>query len=187
MKKILISIVTLIFAMSNYFGFTQVADSSESNFTFYSAQMDAYYDSLHASLPDSVNIIGYKTYERQKEFWSSRIHELDELNSNKTKYVEQISYYIQNPASLPPKNSTNEWEFLGPVGVNSHNQGIIVSLYINPSNTDIIYAGSNSSGLFKTIDGGNTWQNITDIIGMPGLGVVRLQSNFHHLGFTHIV
>ncbi|MBW6460070.1 MAG: hypothetical protein K0B08_05805 [Bacteroidales bacterium] len=52
--------------------------------------------------------------------------------------------------------------------------GIIVSLYVNPSNIDHVYAGTNASGLFRTLDGGQNWENITDNCLQHGLGVLDL-------------
>lgn len=39
------------------------------------------------------------------------------------------------------------------------------------THSDRIYAGTNASGLWKTIDGGENWFNVTDVIGLPGMGV----------------
>jgi photosystem II stability/assembly factor-like uncharacterized protein len=38
---------------------------------------------------------------------------------------------------------------------------IISKLLINPKDTRIVYAATNNKGIFKTIDGGNTWDDIT--------------------------
>jgi len=68
----------------------------------------------------------------------------------------------------------------------THNQGIIVSLYIDPDNIDNIYAGTNSSGMFHTQDGGQTWQNVTDNILMPGLGVLDIAVNNNNANEIYI-
>lgn len=49
--------------------FGQIADSSASNYLFYTQQMDAIFDSLNQNTPDSIQIAGYKSYKRQKDFW----------------------------------------------------------------------------------------------------------------------
>lgn len=47
--------------------------------------------------------------------------------------------------------------------------GIVRSLAINPTNTQVIYAGIDSSGIFKSIDGGNSWTQINN--GLTGIYV----------------
>ncbi len=78
---------------------------------------------------------------------------------------------------LPSGNNSNTWNFVGPKNLSSHNQGIIVSLYIDPNNINNVLAGTNNSGLFRTTNGGQTWENVTDIIGLPGLGVNDIAVN----------
>lgn len=40
-----------------------------------------------------------------------------------------------------------------------------------------IYAGTDHSGLWKTIDGGQNWSNITDDLNLPGLGIYSITVN----------
>lgn len=49
--------------------------------------------------------------------------------------------------------------------------GAIMSQWIHPNNPNEIYIGGSSSGVWRTLDGGNNWQNITDNSAMPGHGV----------------
>ena len=62
------------------------------------------------------------------------------------------------------------WEFLGPTNLSvPYNQyfgqspvnGRINALAVDPNNANIIYAGAAAGGIFKTTDGGATWNNIT--------------------------
>ena len=55
-----------------------------------------------------------------------------------------------------------------------------------PDNIDNIYAGTNSSGMFHTQDGGQTWQNVTDNILMPGLGVLDIAVNNNNANEIYI-
>jgi hypothetical protein len=52
---------------------------------------------------------------------------------------------------------------------------LIASIWVDPDNHDIIFAGSNSGGLFKTIDGGLNWYPLTDDI--LALGVESIVVN----------
>ena len=70
-----------------------------------------------------------------------------------------------------------EWEFVGPTdnhkGIVPY-QGIITCVARDAGNSDIIYAGGNTQGLFKTTDGGTTWFSITDQLKAPGLGINQI-------------
>jgi photosystem II stability/assembly factor-like uncharacterized protein len=69
------------------------------------------------------------------------------------------------------KDKDADWKPIGPVGIfkgKQNFQGIIIS--VASRNGKEIFAGSNSGGLFKTTDGEN-WTNLTDQVGLPGLGI----------------
>jgi hypothetical protein len=53
--------------------------------------------------------------------------------------------------------------------------GIITALAVHPANHNIIYAGSQTSHLFKTTNGGKTWTDISK--NYPILGVNNIQIN----------
>ena len=69
--------------------------------------------------------------------------------------------------------SSSPWSFQGPNPTPTSLQdiGIVISLAVNPTNQNIIYAGSNTSGIWKTTNGGDSWVNITDDLGIAGLGI----------------
>jgi photosystem II stability/assembly factor-like uncharacterized protein len=50
----------------------------------------------------------------------------------------------------------NEWTTIGPEG------GKVQALVIDPQNPDILYAGTNGAGIFKSTDGGQTWASINN-------------------------
>lgn len=71
--------------------------------------------------------------------------------------------------SIHPYRSLNtnfDWEFLGPTNLTSgtqHNQGRIDCFATTSSNPGVIcYAGSPTSGIWKTTDSGANWSNVTD-------------------------
>lgn len=150
-------------------------DSSWNNYYFYTEKMDLWFDSIIAITPDTIKIPGLRDYERFKDFWSIRIHNYNNYQGNYFKYIEQIDLYTANPSMLPLNNTTNTWEFVGPNDLQTHNQGIVVSLYTDPNNLDNIYAGTNASGMYKTTNGGQIWTNVTDIILSPGIGVLDVE------------
>ena len=61
-------------------------------------------------------------------------------------------------AAMPRATSLGTWVSLGPSAIGGRTR----SLVINPTNTNIMYAGAVSGGVWKTIDGGNSWLPLTD-------------------------
>lgn len=78
------------------------------------------------------------------------------------------NYYVCNNG-FP----SSPWTSLGqnPTPSDKQDIGIIISVAVDPGNNNIIYAGSNTAGLWKTTNGGATWTNKTDILGIASLGI----------------
>lgn len=65
-------------------------------------------------------------------------------------------------------------------GKNYQGSGRVEALYISPSDSNTIYAASNSGGLFKTTNGGKLWKNCTNnpkYRGYAGTGVHNIGVN----------
>jgi hypothetical protein len=83
--------------------------------------------------------------------------------------VQYFKVLKEESESIHPYRSLNtnfDWEFLGPTNLTSgtqHNQGRIDCFATTSSNPGVIcYAGSPTSGIWKTIDSGANWSNVTD-------------------------
>jgi hypothetical protein len=62
------------------------------------------------------------------------------------------------------------WQCLGPV----NQGGRVISHAFDPFNSQILWAGSASGGLWKTNDGGSTWNAMTDQIPNLAVGAVAI-------------
>ena len=64
------------------------------------------------------------------------------------------------------------WRPVGPspIGGGREDNGTVTCVVVHPSNPDIIYRGTNSGGLWKTIDGGGTWRALFDQEDGRGVG-----------------
>lgn len=118
---------------------------------------------------------GYKQYKRWKEFVADRIDESGTTKNNPKRMFDYAEYLKENNNNETPKYYI-DWQLLGPNYTPSYKYpssgysrgvGIIVSLWINPNNHNIIYAGSNTGGIYKTTDGGQIWER--KINGLPCL------------------
>lgn len=69
------------------------------------------------------------------------------------------------------------WNSIGPQN-SDRGIGRVDRIEFHPTNANIIYAGAPAGGLWRSNDGGNTWNNLTDNIGNPGIsGIAINQSN----------
>jgi len=123
---------------------------------------------------------GYKDFIRWQEFWSARVNETGNYftaNDAMLAYQNDISLYCNGSSSIDVN-----WELLGPISTpprvdlnspnyGSHGMGITRAVWVNPANPNHILLGSGSGGLWKSMDGGQNWTNITDSSGLMTLGV----------------
>lgn len=76
------------------------------------------------------------------------------MQPNATIMKKQVLFYLL--LCTPFLGITQTWQNIGPDG------GFFKDFAIHPTNSDIIYAGSDDGGgVWKTIDGGNTWELLT--------------------------
>jgi xyloglucan-specific exo-beta-1,4-glucanase len=110
--------------------------------------------------------------------------------------LAQSNYYGGEALALDPQNPnvvyiaagkyTGSWAGLGtifkstnqgktwtklnidlPMGGNENQRWASERLVVNPSNSNIIFFGSRTSGLWKSSDGGGKWQKVTSFPGKP--------------------
>lgn len=63
-------------------------------------------------------------------------------------------------ASAPSVASVNSWTFLGPGNIGGRTR----TLVIDPEDDKVMYAGGVSGGVWKTVDGGERWEPIGDVL-----------------------
>lgn len=68
------------------------------------------------------------------------------------------------------KRSAADWTGLGPTNVG----GRITDIVADPSDTDIIYIGAASGGVWKTVNGGAGWSPIFDNVGSLSIGALAI-------------
>lgn len=74
------------------------------------------------------------------------------------------------------------WKFLGPINppekLADQHFGVIMCLSVNPTDSNEMYVGSMTSGLFHTTNRGTTWDCLTDNIKLPITGVNDVMVNY---------
>ncbi|MEM9681241.1 MAG: hypothetical protein AAF901_13035, partial [Bacteroidota bacterium] len=122
---------------------------------------------------------GYKLFRRWQYFAERSMDEYGMLKSPEFYYQELQSYnaYINSSAIGFARTNVGAWEEMGPTYWNatsgwSPGVGRITSIAIDASNNDHIIAGSETGGVWRTIDGGQNWTVLTD--NLPDMDVYAL-------------
>lgn len=81
--------------------------------------------------------------------------------------MQNYNRYINQNYGFAARNTTGTWQDLGPTYWNQTsgwNPGVgrITAMAIDPNNTNHIIAGAETGGVWKTLDGGQSWTVLTD-------------------------
>lgn len=134
---------------------------------------------------------GYKSFRRWKYFAERAMDENGMLKTPEFYYNELQNYNaLQNSESLFSRTTVGTWEEMGPTYWNAtsgYNPGVgrITSIAVDESNLDHIIVGSPTGGVWKSLDGGNTWTGLTDNlanIDVYALAIDPLNSNTYYWG-----
>lgn len=123
-------------------------------------------------------------YKRWVNYWDSRAYLSGSSIGDISLYSQEINKYY----NMYSCNATNtpKWEFLGPTDIRDDlNNPICVMGRVNavamhPSNLNVMYAGSSSGGVWKTINAQDSmpnWLNISDGYGFDNIGVTDITIN----------
>ncbi|MBK6766545.1 MAG: hypothetical protein IPG71_09610 [bacterium] len=110
---------------------------------------------------------GWKPYNRFLWFQGQRLTPGVDVDPM-AKRMEAWDLKQQN--RLPNNPLDENWSSIGP----NNYSGRILSIAWNPVNTNIIYVGSASGGLWKTTNGGTTWSPLTDNLASLAIGCIAL-------------
>lgn len=120
---------------------------------------------------------GYKPFKRWEHFWSPRVYPTGKFPAANVLYKEQQAYNLLYKGREQQLGSA--WEELGPRVVptnkleyNSSGAGRINCIEVDPTNKNILWAGSAAGGLWTSKDAGKNWSSNTDLL--PTLGVTDI-------------
>lgn len=117
-------------------------------------------------------------FKRWEEFMAMHLDEQGRIFNYNAKNQEEIEKMQQTLRDAPIE--TPNWTPIGPLSYfNAENYqggiGRVNCIAFHPSDPDIIWAGTPSGGLWKTVDHGNSWIPLTDSynagIGVSGIAV----------------
>src|SRR6266508_2470960 len=83
----------------------------------------------------------------------------------------------QQPAPGSPQFAQTQWTAIGPnqISTSPTTSGRINSIAIDPTNTNIIYIGAATGGVWKTINGGTSWTPLTDTQCSLAMGSIAIE------------
>ncbi len=190
MKKLLIIITINILAVSNiypqawlreYYEKTnadRMLSADNTRINFYEMQ-EAFYDYFRDK--DSLEKgKGWKQFKRWEWFWAPRVYPAGELPEPAVLYEEWQEQRINEEKSFKENNSIlsgANWTFLGPSVSSGGYEGLgrVNTVMTDPNNSNFIFAGAASGGLWKSTNGGSSWAVKTD--NLPSLGVSDIAVN----------
>jgi hypothetical protein len=166
---ILLFIFACFFNASGQPYYKQSALDSTAIFYQISADFNAWLDSVQ--LPDSIKTREIKKFGRWASFWQTRVQHSDSmLFGSFIPYQKAMGTYWVNPSCLG--SDPAEWENAGPYPEDLHNMGLIQSIWFDNNNPDFILIGSGRrSGIMKTTDRGQTWQDVLSQERISALGI----------------
>nr|NQU93252.1 T9SS type A sorting domain-containing protein [Bacteroidota bacterium] len=85
-------------------------------------------------------------------------------------YHTAIKQAAELKAEYALRDHRVSWDFAGPVNIG----GRITAVAMHPADMDIFYVGAASGGVFKTVDGGGTWEPISDDLPSLSIGDIAL-------------
>jgi photosystem II stability/assembly factor-like uncharacterized protein len=110
-------------------------------------------------------------FKREENFLKQRVYPTGNFNPEIliTEYNKYKANH-QQQKSLNDRSSGN-WSYMGPTNVpaNGGGAGRINCVVFHPTNPNILFVGAACGGLWKSIDGGNTWTSTTDLL--PALSI----------------
>ncbi len=130
-------------------------------------QMSEYYDAKFPNpTREATRSSGYKPFKRYEHFMGKRLGSAADIPAGaRTAAFQQL----KDLEATSDRGGFPTWFNLGPTNVG----GRCLALAVDPTDSDVCYAGFASGGIWKTADGGNTWTPLGD--NLPTMSVSAIQ------------
>jgi photosystem II stability/assembly factor-like uncharacterized protein len=142
------------------------------NFKEVKTAFNNYYKNVNAK--DLAEDDEYSKYKRWEWYWEPRVSQTGEFPKSTilweewAKYVKEHSRMMANMAS-----TSGNWSSVGPATTPGGYTGLgrVSCIGFHPTNPNTFWVGTPAGGIWKTTDGGLTWNTNTNVDHMPVLGV----------------
>ena len=118
---------------------------------------------------DSINPLEKMAFKRWEDFWRNRAN--INGNSQPGKLTDVLNAMYNNSLYSYQQDLTaitlpSKWMLISPDELETQNLGTVTAIWSDPNNEKFILIGTETSGLWKTTDGGLNWANISDTYSM---------------------
>lgn len=119
---------------------------------------------------------GWKQFKRWEWFWETRVDQ-------KTGQFPSVSFYDIQKSFLKANKSKSDlanWQSMGPSSSKGGYAGIgrVNCVAFHPTDVNTIFIGAPSGGLWKTTDGGNSWDVLTDTLPVLGVSEIFIPNDY---------
>ena len=118
-----------------------------------------------------------RAYPNQKVPAGARMRALEQRDAM---LAQETAEHIAAGLPLP----SSSWTAIGPQPADSFglvSSGRVTAVAIDPTNTQIIYAGAADGGVWKTTNGGTSWTPLTDTQASLSVGSIALDPQNHNI------
>ncbi len=123
---------------------------------------------------------GYKPFMRWRNYWQHFVKDDGTLPTANELWTTWENF--KNAAG--PVNPTSNWTPLGPVVSGEINNGFALpgigrvnAIAVDPNDENTWYAGAPAGGIWKTTDGGSTWDTLFDEFPQIGVSGIAIDPN----------
>lgn len=149
-------------------------------------EMETAFDSYWKTHDKDEKGSGYKPFMRWKEFYKKST--LPDGTLPTPAFVRK-AWEEKMTMSIAKNSSNSSWEPLGPFDHNQSNswspgQGRVNVVIIDPNDANVMYVGAPAGGIWKSINGGDTWVPLLDDypqIGVSGIAIDPNNSNIIYI------
>ena len=129
---------------------------------------------------------GYKQFKRWEWYWEQRVGKDGQFPASDVNWKEWAKYSASQKNSNPVQTMSGNWTFKGPNTSAGGYSGLgrINCIAFHPSLANTFWVGTPAGGLWKTIDGGNTWTTNTD--NFPVLGISDIAIDYSNPNTMYI-
>ena len=128
---------------------------------------------------------GYKPFKRWEAYWQNYVDINGYLPSTQDLWKAWKQKTATNQLRTTSENSLtdqSDWFALGPVdfinrSTNYLNLGRVNCIITDPNNSDILYVGTPSGGIWKSVDAGLTYVPLTDQLPQIGVSGIAIDPN----------
>ncbi len=175
---VLLTILFTVGAVAQHPKWVQMMKDPTVNFYDVQAEFNKYFETR-----DKGKGSGWKQFKRWEYFMEQRVFPHGDRTKINPKSAWNETLKFKKDFKSDNLSGKNAWTELGPrtsavvTGHWSPGVGRIDAIEIDPVNNNIIYCGSPSGGLWKSINGGNTWNPQTDYLPVIGISSIAIDPN----------